>query len=420
MADKSRIGFISTRFAGTDGVSLETRKWVTVLESMGHECCFFAGESDWPDERSFVVDEAHFKHPDVQDLNRDLFDDYKRDPETSHRIRNLQNYLKEKLHQFIQRFEPKLLIIENAFSLPMNVPLGLALTELIAETALPTIAHHHDFTWERNRFSVSAAEDYLRASFPPTLHHINHVVINSFAKRQLALRTGVASTLIPNVMDFETSLQETGQFAENLRSELGIDQDAYLLLQPTRIVPRKRIELAIELTRRLNLKCCLVITHESGDEGVTYEKYLRDYAHLMDVDVRFASERFAQERGETSGGSKVYSLKDAYLQADLVTYPSIIEGFGNAFLEAIYYKRPIMISTYEIFKTDIQPKGFELITFADFIEEQCIQRAEEVLQNKELAEEMVEKNFELGRRHYSYSILEHRLEALIDESLGVD
>ena len=35
---KVRIGFVSTRFAGKDGVSLEVEKWVSVLEGMGHEC----------------------------------------------------------------------------------------------------------------------------------------------------------------------------------------------------------------------------------------------------------------------------------------------------------------------------------------------------------------------------------------------
>jgi len=418
MAKKSRIGFISTRFAGTDGVSLETKKWVAVLKDMGHECFFFAGESDWPEERSFVVAEAHFEHPEILDLNVDLFDDYKRDPETSQRIRDLQVFLKNQLHKFLQHLEPNLLIIENALALPMNVPLGLALTELIAETGLPTIAHHHDFSWERRRYSKSAAEDYLRAAFPPTLPHINHVVINSFAKRELALRTGVSSTLVPNVMDFESPPEETDGYTDDLRSELGIEQDAHLLLQPTRIVPRKRIEMAIELTRRLNLNSCLVITHESGDEGDTYEKYLRDYAHLMNVDVRFAAERFAQERGKTSGDSKIYSLRDAYSQADLVTYPSIIEGFGNAFLETIYNKRPIMMSAYEIFNTDIQPKGFKLITFTDFIDEGCVRQAEEILQNEVLAGEMVAHNYALGRRYYSYRILANRLEALIEESLG--
>jgi hypothetical protein len=39
----------------------------------------------------------------------------------------------------------------------LNIPLGLALTELIAETDIPVIGHHHDFFWERKRFLVKGA-----------------------------------------------------------------------------------------------------------------------------------------------------------------------------------------------------------------------------------------------------------------------
>ncbi|MBW2336879.1 MAG: glycosyltransferase family 1 protein, partial [Deltaproteobacteria bacterium] len=38
------IGFVSTRFAGIDGVSLESSKWARVLEDEGHACFWFAGE----------------------------------------------------------------------------------------------------------------------------------------------------------------------------------------------------------------------------------------------------------------------------------------------------------------------------------------------------------------------------------------
>ncbi|HBE01022.1 MAG: hypothetical protein A2096_09595 [Spirochaetes bacterium GWF1_41_5] len=37
------IGIISTRLHGTDGVSMETEKWTTVLERMGYNCFFCAG-----------------------------------------------------------------------------------------------------------------------------------------------------------------------------------------------------------------------------------------------------------------------------------------------------------------------------------------------------------------------------------------
>jgi glycosyltransferase involved in cell wall biosynthesis len=411
---QSRIGFISTRLAGTDGVSLETVKWSNTLTGLGHECFYFAGESDWPEERTYLVPEAHFEHPEIRALNTDLFDNYTRSSQTSQRIQALKDHLKDHLYEFVRSFDLDLLIAENALSIPMNIPLGLALTELIAETNIPTIGHHHDFAWERGRFKVTAASDYQLGAFPPVLPSVHHVVINSYAARQLALRTGVSSMLIPNVMDFDSPPPEPDAYAADLRPTLGIGPEECLLLQPTRVVPRKRIEHAIELARRLDLKCTLVISHSSGDEGTAYEAYLRDYADLIGVRMLFATDVIAHHRGQTPDGRKIFSLADVYQQADLVTYPSTVEGFGNAFLETIYYRRPVFMSTYEIFKTDIQPKGFKVIGFQEFITQDCVRRAWDVLHDPDLAAEMADHNYELGRRHYSYRVLETHLVVLMN------
>jgi hypothetical protein len=413
-----QIGFVSTRFTGTDGVSLETVKWVQVLNRIGHQCYFFAGESNWPVEQSYIVPEAHFEHPQIRQINVDLFDDYIRSADTSHTIEKIQDHLNYHLHRFIKRYKIDLLIVENALALPMNVPLGLAITKLIAECGIPTFAHHHDFTWERQRYSISAGDDYLRAAFPPTLHYVHHIVINSYAQKQLAFRTGASSTLIPNVMDFDHRPEPADGYTDDLRQEMGLEKAQALLLQPTRIVPRKRIEQAIELTGRLSMPARLVITHKAGDEGLEYENYLRDYANLLGVEVVFAADRFGPERSETADGLKIYSLRDAYQHAKLVTYPSRVEGFGNAFLETIYYFRPILMNRYEIFKTDIQPKGFEIVHFDDFISSSCVQAVQRVLTDPDYVEEMTSRNYELGKRYYSYRFLETQLESLLHESVG--
>ncbi|NIS82485.1 MAG: glycosyltransferase [Anaerolineales bacterium] len=416
--NNNHIGFISTRFSGTDGVSLETEKWAQTLENLGHECFYFAGESDRPESHTQLVPEAHFQHEEIVALTADLFDDYVRSSKSTEAIQTLRFHLKKELYKFVQSFDIDLLIVENALSIPMNIPLGLALSEFIAETSIPTIAHHHDFSWERSRFVVSAAQDYLSAAFPPSLHSIRHVVINSFAARQLALRTGASSTLIPNVMDFDNPPAPPDDYAEDLRQALGIFPEQSFLLQPTRIVPRKRIELAIELTRRLDPDCVLVITHASGDEGSAYENYLKDYAEILRVRVTFGSKIINHSRHTLTNGRKVYSLADAYHHANLVTYPSTIEGFGNAFLETIYYCRPIVISSYEIFKTDIRPKGFKVIGFDEFIEDSTVKEARAVLDDPSLGEEMAAHNYEIGRRHYSFRTLENHLAVLIHQCLG--
>jgi glycosyltransferase involved in cell wall biosynthesis len=421
---QSRIGIVSFRQTGTDGVSLEIAKWSKILEDLGHECFYFAGDEESQcNENTYWVPEAHFKHPEIKSLHEWLFGRSLRSAETSQDVQRLKDHFKGHLEEFVYPPDgPRLdlLIAENVLSIPMNVPLGLALTDLIGEKGIPTIGHHHDFYWERGRFRDNAIPDYLAAAFPPILPSVNHVVINSFGASELALRTGLSSTLIPNVMDFKNPPAGPDGYADDLPTELDID--GYLLLQPTRVVPRKGIERAIELARRLErlgFECTLVISHSYDDEDSDYKDSLEEFAELMGgVPVRFAAERVAHQRDSMRDGSKVYSLADIYQKADLVTFPSMVEGFGNAFLEAIYYRRPIVVSTYDIYRRDIRPKGFEVIEFGDYITEDAVRRAQDVLCNPALASEMTEKNYELGRRYFSYQTLEKRLVALISECLG--
>jgi len=413
-----RIGFVSTRFSGTDGVSLEGEKWATVLESLGHTCFYLSGQSDRPNNRSRIVLEAHFKNPAIEGIYTAAFSERTRRPEITRLIHKLRDDLKEQIYTFVRDFEIDLLLVENALAIPLNIPLGLALTEFIAESAFPVIAHHHDFFWERKRFLVNCVWDYLNMAFPPHLPTIHHVVINSSAANQLSLRTGISSMTIPNVMDFEHPPAADDGYSGDIKEALGLLPGELLFLQPTRVVPRKGIEHAIELTWRLGLRARLVISHASGDEGYAYQRHLRDYAERLTVPVNFVSEVIRDKRGKTPDGRKIYTLWDVYPHADLVTYPSDIEGFGNAFLEAVYFRRPIVVNNFSIFATDIKPKGFRVIEFDGYITDDTIQRTRKVLQDTGLAQEIAEYNYQLARRHYSFTMLERHLQTLLTECFG--
>jgi mannosylglucosylglycerate synthase len=418
-----RVGFVSTRLAGTDGVSLETAKWVAVLERMGDTSFYFAGQLDTPPDRSREVPEAFWEHPDIAEIQAAAFTLQTRPAWLSKRITELKEYLKEQIYAFVRQFDIDLLIVQNALAIPMNLPLGVALTEFIAETGFPTIAHHHDFFWERKRFLTNCVWDYLNMCFPPNLTRIRHVVINSSGAHQLSLRVGVSSRLIPNVMDFENPHGPPDAYIAGLRRDLSVAPDEYLLLQPTRVVQRKGIEHAIELVHRLErlgVKSRLVISHASGDEGDSYEQRVREYAAMMEVPTRFVANIIRETRGQTVDGRKVYTLGDVYQQADLVTYPSTIEGFGNAFLEAIYFRRPIIVNAYSIYSIDIKPKGFQVIEFDGYITDEAVRLTRDILEHPELGREMAEHNYQLAKRYYSYGVLERNLKTLIVDLFGVD
>lgn len=412
------IGFVSTRFASTDGVSLETEKWAAVLEKLGHTCFYFAGLCDRPVERSYVVENIFFHHPEMEAIHEEAFNQSIRSSQLTQKIEEYKKCFKQHLLNFVGQFQIDLLIIENALSIPVNIPLGMALSELIAETGFPVIAHHHDMYWERKRFAVNCVWDYLTMAFPPAFPSIRHVVINSVAGQQLALRAGVSSRLIPNVMDFETPPPPLDDYARSLRDDLGLRANEKFILQPTRVVQRKGIEHAIELVSRLEMPARLVISHAAGDEGREYEHRVRDYARWMGVDTLFVSDIIQDRRGILADGRKVYTLHDVYPLADLVTYPSEIEGFGNAFLEAIYFRRPIVVNRYSIYEIDIKPKGFNVIEFDGFVNERAVNEAKEALSNGKWAQERAELNYHVALNHYSFAVLEMHLKALLTEIFG--
>lgn len=412
------IGFISTRLAGMDGVSLETQKWADVFEQEGFICFYMAGELDRPPERSFLVEEAHFSHPEIKEIYNECFGVTTREQLVTRKIHQLKEKLKDKIHEFIRKFELDLLVSENALCIPLNIPLGLALTEVISETGIQTIAHHHDLFWERKRFLTNAVWEYLNMAFPPHLPFIHHVVINSSADNQLSLRTGVSATMIPNVMDFENPPPPPDDYASDVKEALGIEDDELFILQPTRIVKRKGIEHAVELVSRLGMKAKLVISHGAGDEGYEYEKRVRIYSSLMNVDTLFASDIVGEYRGKTETGKKIYAVSDIYPHADLVTYPSDYEGFGNAFLETIYYRKPIVVNNYSIYATDIKPKGFKAIELDGYVTEAAIQQAREVIKNSAVRREMVDHNYEVAKQCFSSSVLKHKLRSLIVDCMG--
>ena len=408
------IGFISTRIAGTDGVSLEIEKWASVLERNGYRCFYFSGENDRPQEECMLVEEAHFQNHDILEIHDQCFGKQVRSHVITKLIHEIREYLKEQIYEFVKRFDIDLIIPENALAIPLNIPFGLALTEFIAETGSPTVAHHHDFSWERERFLVNAIEDYLAWAFPPNLPTIQHAVINSIASEQLSHRKGISNAIIPNVYDFANPPLLTDVCSRDIKDRIGLKEEDLFILQPTRVVPRKWIERSLEIVNLMELENpVLVLTHTADDEGDVYNQRVEEYARRLGVKMISIEHLVGPDEDYNNHHEKKYTIGDIYQCADLITYPSAYEGFGNAFLEAIYYKKPIVVNRYSIYIADIEPKGFDVISIEGFVTGQTIEKISSVLTNEKRRKQMVERNYEVGNHYFSYELLERRLLHLI-------
>jgi glycosyltransferase involved in cell wall biosynthesis len=197
--------------------------------------------------------------------------------------------------------------------------------------------------------------------------------------------------------------------------------DMVILLQHTRIVPRKKIELAIDLSfelekrfRQDGCKKCIVllISGHSGDEQAKYKEFLTDYFLMKkettqesDVFLIFGENHILSHR-DIIVDKKYYnffeipSVISAY--GGIGTYFSEVEGFGNNLLEMLAAGLPVVINKYRVYKTDLEPLGFELPSVEDNILDQAL----------------VENTYKLATDiSYRNQLVSHNL-AILSEKLG--
>jgi glycosyltransferase involved in cell wall biosynthesis len=410
-----KIGIVATRLAGVDGVTFETAKWEAVLDGMGHDLRLCAGEVDALRYQARLVPPMHFSYPPAARVTAAAFDAASDATAVRAEIDRLANLLLPVLRDWAALHRLDALIVENAWAIPMHLPLGVALRRLVEELRLPSIGHHHDYWWERERFGTCVVPDVLVEAFPPDLPWVRHVSINSLAARALRDHRGLASTVVPNVFDFSSPRpRRSPAIRRQLRRELGMNDSGLLVVQPTRVVPRKGIELAIELVGRLeDPEAVLLITSPAGDEGLDYLMQLERLAERHRVHLRYAADRFAPDH-EGKPIRPAHSLHDAYLAADLITYPSLYEGYGNALVEALFYGVPALVNRYPVYVADIAPLGLRFIEIEGSITDETVREVQELMASPRRIRQNARHNFDIGKRKLSYTVLRRHLRKLLE------
>ncbi|MCP3976921.1 MAG: glycosyltransferase family 4 protein [bacterium] len=394
---------ISTRFAGLDGVSMEAAKLTPVIEQAGHEISWLAGELGPGFTPGVEVPALHFLDEDNLALEARAFASANADPTVAGEVRWRASSLKPAIRSFLEQID--VAYAHNVLSIPMQLPFAMALTEALEETGVRAVGHHHDFGWEKPRFAHCTVPQILSNYFPPALERMRHGVINSLAQRALAERTGIEATVLPNILDFERGPSRSVDGREYRRAA-SIEEGTIVLLQPTRILERKGIESTLRLAAGLGSRAVVAFSH-AADRDVGYWQRLQQLA--KELDVRMVYRPAASESADESPW-----LGDAFAAADLVCFPSIQEGFGNALVEALFFKRPIFVNRYEVYMADIAPMGVQAVEMDGEVTTDVVNEVRALLDSPDAAAAMVEANYEVGLEHMSHQVMRDRLLPLLE------
>ena len=210
-------------------------------------------------------------------------------------------------------------------------------------------------------------------------------------------------------------------------------EDTVLLLQHTRVVPRKRIEQAIDLAFRLEqrylddqLRKCIVVlvSGHSGDEQNRYKQQLTEYYERQLTDspnggvLLVFGENVILSHRDIIVDKKYYKFTEVpgvvAAAGGIGTYFSELEGFGNNLLEMISAGLPVVINRYDVYKTEIEHLGFALPSIEnEAITDGLVEDAYQLLNNVKTRNKVVRHNLKVLSENLDHKIIADKLKPLI-------
>lgn len=231
-------------------------------------------------------------------------------------------------------------IVHNVMTMPFDLQLTSALRTVAAECTLKCrfIAWVHDLAASNGdyRLPVHKApwQQLARAA-----DGFEYIAISEHRAQEFAALTGKRARVIPNGVNPATVLGLTENVAQFARAEAIFARDV-VLFHPTRLLPRKNVELGLAVTAELRargrdavyLATAAPNAHQRND--VSYADALRRTQVELGLEKHafFLTDKFAVTSAD---------LTALYALSDVLFFPSHHEGFGLPVLEAALHRLPI-------------------------------------------------------------------------------
>lgn len=433
--------------AGTDGVSLEMAKRAKLLAEMGHEVAI-SSAYDWAD---ISIPELEFEREEVVDLMRGLFSPAQRGAATQDELKATTLTWVERLHERFRAkiggYHPDLIFVHNIFSLPIHPSASVALADYVRESGVPCAAIHHDVRSEgAYKFTPTGyfARRLLVDYFPPEMSNLRHWSINSRDRRFFRER-GFAAEVIHDTLDYGEQLESSVRTTKRarIRELAGIGRDDIVLLLSTRIVPNKQAEIAGFVAREMvrtmgsfvgrtlyngvrvaeDSRVLLLLAGRPERAFHWYRDAVFDLYGDLKIAWKYVGDSVMPRADDRSHHFALYP--DCYAAADFALYPTRWEGFGNQFLEITASRLPAAVYQYPVFKEDIAPLGFDVVSLGDIAEPpqgesrlrtipaQTLSAAAKeiwgILTDPQRYRDIVDRNHDLGARNFGIPVLREHL-----------
>jgi mannosylglucosylglycerate synthase len=312
-----------------------------LLADAGHEVRVVVGRGGPLDPRLGLtrVPLANAAHPAIRAVQHAL--DGGTVPPT---FEPLVTQLAEDLRQALAGLD--VVVAHNVCSLNINVPLTAALYRLVETGSLPPlVAWDHDVAATADQYRERLHDGYPWDLFVRPWPGTVSVTISEKRRQDLAGAIGIPPSsihVVPNGIDRATFLGLSAT-TRRLMDLLGLHDCGPLLLAPTRVTPRKNLELAIDVLAELR--------HDADDVRLI----ITGAPDVHDPEARRYLAALRAYAESTGAGAGIHLLADGppawrsarvvaelFRVADALFLPSRDEGFGLPILEAGAARLPVI------------------------------------------------------------------------------
>jgi glycosyltransferase involved in cell wall biosynthesis len=234
--------------------------------------------------------------------------------------------------------ELELTLVHNIFTLHHNLALTVALYDLAARHRF--IAWTHDLAAGNSDYALPNPGKPPWSLMQMSNPRVTYVAVSERRAEEVGaqLKPAVTAQVIPNLVDAARLFGLTEEMKLSL-PELKLAERDFVFLLPAAVAPRENIDFAIEIVKELcawGRNPLLLITAPTMANHPSAARYGDFLRQTLSADLR---EHVALVGDFFPVTDDV--LRDLYLVADCLLFPSARKGFGLPIVEATLFRLPI-------------------------------------------------------------------------------
>jgi glycosyltransferase involved in cell wall biosynthesis len=224
--------------------------------------------------------------------------------------------------------------IHNVCTMPFDPALTAALWEVAG-----TLRQARFVCWIHDLVAIDDPATHFPIGHAPA--RFAYVAISEYRAQQFAEKTGIMPVIVPNGIDVAASLGLDPEVAALAQAHRLFDRDI-VLLQPARLVARKRVELGLQILRALRLTAvdaALLVTAAPDPHNAApapLRAIIDQHRAGLEPDALFLHEALPITD---------MRLAQCYRLADALLLPSRDEGFALPLLEAALHRLPVFCTS---------------------------------------------------------------------------